>query len=564
MANANIPLMSQRTGTPITSVGSGAGRLQDTTNLFTPNKSGGVDSALIGALAGAMIGDKTGATPLTSAANAVTGALGKATGAGGSGGGTGGTSSMPTGNIGSVASVSLPAGTSQAQVDAKYGTTNGQSNYVVAGVNSTDGSVIATPNYNIGGTNLSGLGATGATSKATAPTDQTAGTYFQDSYGNIYDGSGNLYAVNQGGSYYVNTGGDTWTNSDTYETMNTNALFGGSGGGWDPTANEYYNTEDYFSAPDTSLYEPNYDFYDTEDYFSSSDPWFKKGGLATPLMASGGKVKGYAEGDLVTAAANSMSNADASGSFVDTNSGVLDSIKSLLGGSSVQGALLGTLLSQLMSGSSSNNVYKGVDMSKVGNIAPVTTDWGMGPAKYIPYTDYMPTVSSPLSTAAENNKLYANLGAAGYTPNLTAIGGRPLGMADGGRIPTHYTFGTQVNAEDFLAEGGMPQNTNVPMTGGLSNNPNVPMLKGRHDYRKGAAVNGEGDGQSDDIPAMLADGEYVMDAEIVSALGNGSNKAGAKVLDTMRKNIREHKRTGSLNSIPPKAKSPLAYLKGAK
>jgi hypothetical protein len=78
----------------------------------------------------------------------------------------------------------------------------------------------------------------------------------------------------------------------------------------------------------------------------------------------------------------------------------------------------------------------------------------------------------------------------------------------------------------------------------------------------GHFVEGRGDGQSDDIPAMLADGEYVFDADTVAALGNGSSKAGALVLDKMRENIRKHKRSAPEDKIPPKAKSPLEYLKG--
>ena len=80
--------------------------------------------------------------------------------------------------------------------------------------------------------------------------------------------------------------------------------------------------------------------------------------------------------------------------------------------------------------------------------------------------------------------------------------------------------------------------------------------------KTGYYVEGEGDGQSDSIPAMLADGEYVFDADTVAALGNGSNKAGAKMLDKMRENIRKHKRSASHKKIPPAAKSPLEYLKG--
>jgi len=54
-------------------------------------------------------------------------------------------------------------------------------------------------------------------------------------------------------------------------------------------------------------------------------------------------------------------------------------------------------------------------------------------------------------------------------------------------------------------------------------------------------VVGPGDGTSDDIPARLANGEYVMDAQTVSMAGNGSNDAGAKKLDQFRAALRKHK-----------------------
>jgi len=78
----------------------------------------------------------------------------------------------------------------------------------------------------------------------------------------------------------------------------------------------------------------------------------------------------------------------------------------------------------------------------------------------------------------------------------------------------------------------------------------------------GHYVKGKGDGQSDDIPAMLADGEYVFDADTVAALGNGSSDAGAKLLDHFRESLREHKRSAASDKIPPKA-SPLVYMKEA-
>lgn len=76
---------------------------------------------------------------------------------------------------------------------------------------------------------------------------------------------------------------------------------------------------------------------------------------------------------------------------------------------------------------------------------------------------------------------------------------------------------------------------------------------------RGGSING---GQSDVVHIAAAPGEYVMDADIVSALGDGSTDAGAAKLDQMREAIRTHKRGASRGNIPPKAKSPLAYMKG--
>lgn len=65
-------------------------------------------------------------------------------------------------------------------------------------------------------------------------------------------------------------------------------------------------------------------------------------------------------------------------------------------------------------------------------------------------------------------------------------------------------------------------------------------------------LDGPGDGMSDSIkatidgkqPARLADGEFVIPADVVSGLGNGSSKAGAKVLYAMMDRIRQA-RTGT-------------------
>ena len=66
------------------------------------------------------------------------------------------------------------------------------------------------------------------------------------------------------------------------------------------------------------------------------------------------------------------------------------------------------------------------------------------------------------------------------------------------------------------------------------------------------------------VPAKIADGEYVFPAAFVTALGGGDNKKGAKLLDEMRVELRMHKRAAPTSKIPPKAESPLDYLKMAK
>jgi len=73
----------------------------------------------------------------------------------------------------------------------------------------------------------------------------------------------------------------------------------------------------------------------------------------------------------------------------------------------------------------------------------------------------------------------------------------------------------------------------------------------------GRMLRGPGDGMSDNIPAViggkqparLADGEFVVPADVVSHLGNGSTEAGAKQLYKMMDRIRQ-KRTGKKKQAP--------------
>jgi hypothetical protein len=74
---------------------------------------------------------------------------------------------------------------------------------------------------------------------------------------------------------------------------------------------------------------------------------------------------------------------------------------------------------------------------------------------------------------------------------------------------------------------------------------------------QGKYVKGPGDGMSDSVPASidgteeaaLATGEYVIPADVVSALGNGDNDAGAKVLEQFVARVRQ-KKTGRTSQPP--------------
>jgi len=127
----------------------------------------------------------------------------------------------------------------------------------------------------------------------------------------------------------------------------------------------------------------------------------------------------------------------------------------------------------------------------------------------------------------------------------------------------YYAYGSEPSFAKVLQpymNGGTVQNH--AGGGKIMASPLMAASGGDVPHKGSHYVQGAGGGQDDLIPAKLADGEYVFDAEIVAALGDGSNKEGAKKLDAMREAIRKHKRGGSLKSIPPKAKSPLAYMKG--
>jgi hypothetical protein len=152
-------------------------------------------------------------------------------------------------------------------------------------------------------------------------------------------------------------------------------------------------------------------------------------------------------------------------------------------------------------------------------------------------------------------------------PYQFAEGGEVPGFAYGGSIGSIFSkfapmfiepaaFGVDPN--NFTPE----QMTNVAsiISGAKDDDTKLAyaaMLNNPYEFAAGGAMpprylSGGGDGMSDSIkatingdqPARLADGEFVIPADVVSHLGNGSSKAGAKQLYSMMDKVR-HARTGN-------------------
>jgi hypothetical protein len=174
-------------------------------------------------------------------------------------------------------------------------------------------------------------------------------------------------------------------------------------------------------------------------------------------------------------------------------------------------------------------------------------------------------------------------------------GGRGLNSIFSAKLPSASSFGVNrtlrpMGDVDWLTYATRPElnfydyaarSNPAPITRPIPNNPAGPIMYApdvdNMRFAQGGAahvgqpprtqfaVNGAGTGRSDDIPAVLSDGEYVIDAETVALLGDGSNKAGAKKLDELRVKVRKHKgQKLAKGRFSANAKKPEAYLSGGR
>jgi hypothetical protein len=230
------------------------------------------------------------------------------------------------------------------------------------------------------------------------------------------------------------------------------------------------------------------------------------GGPGAPGTPSGTSVREPSTTNTSTTTTGGTKTTGTTG----TTTGKGLSIGGVLGGLAAMG-LLGKVLG-LFDSSGSSDKYTGIKIPKVTDITKPDTPQ-IAPVRVVPVPVQAPVVSQDIKTA-----LAKNLGSTELAHGGLARAAMPYMLARGGRL----------------------------------------------DFRHGAPVRGEGTGQSDDIPALLSDGEFVFPADVVAALGDGSNKAGADKLYELMHSVRERARSTDSKSLPPKAKAPLQYMKGVK
>lgn len=164
------------------------------------------------------------------------------------------------------------------------------------------------------------------------------------------------------------------------------------------------------------------------------------------------------------------------------------------------------------------------------------------PGTYQAYVPQPPTPYRPQYTA------YAGGGPVEMMSNANAVGantGYPMADISKGAYATPYQTPISRNVVSGASDTGVnPMTGEMQFAGG-----GIANLGGYSDG--GRMLKGPGDGMSDSIPATiankqparLANEEFVVPADVVSHLGNGSSDAGAKALYKMMDRVRQA-RTG--------------------
>jgi len=329
------------------------------------------------------------------------------------------------------------------------------------------------------------------------------------------------------------------------------------------------------------------------------------GEILAETIGAGEVLAGAATASEAIASGTSVAELVSAGALEDLGGGTLLDVAT----GNVLDAAGNTILSPIGEGVGSDAITNTVT-DQLGNItqtfsdgSSLTTDAAGNVIDSTAPTDFGPisNPNAPGFNPADALK-YGNLAKTAYntllTPATKALAGKtgfkPVGQ--GGLAMTNLPGGDSSTGSESTGMGltpglsmGNPNYTlgNAPFTTDLYNVPTNPALTSPQKFAMGGYaeggeyqehnpsfyseggmenryVQGDGDGTSDDVAAMLANGEFVIPADVVAALGNGSNDAGAHVLDQFLSVVREDNHSNDPDELPPESKGPLAYLAQAR
>jgi hypothetical protein len=292
--------------------------------------------------------------------------------------------------------------------------------------------------------------------------------------------------------------------------------------------------------------------------------------------AASGLTAGAAPGSIV---APSVAGA---GANLGAGTMMTPAANAMLGG----GAALTPAAASIIPGIS--NTALGIGAGGLGLMALMNQEqkkYGIPSSATTPYTGgnlanfkYDPRQYNPDVVRPPNPPYQAQYRDYTQNPYVAAQGGMVPGYADGGLLDpnsepvdfmggdmypqsqqqrSYYATPTQMPTSAQQTAASYEPNTN-PLTGEMTANMAGGGLTSLGSYSDGGQMlRGPGDGMSDSIPARigsrqparLADNEFVVPADVVSHLGNGSSDAGAKKLYAMMNSVRKA-RTGKKKQAP--------------
>jgi len=247
----------------------------------------------------------------------------------------------------------------------------------------------------------------------------------------------------------------------------------------------------------------------------------------------------------------------------------------LTGGDPLKGALLGAAGGGFGAGvagaqaGGAAGASGGASGGAAGGASAVPSAFESAVSQALPSTTQAATALGPTQAAAQSGQMVGGATAsnpmfpkiaefAAKYPTAFPAGAGALGATVGGALTPEMPGMPKTKYDGPLSKFAYdPRKYRRQMaSGGLADTAVAQrMMRGGHlgSYSDGGRLlKGPGDGMSDDIPAKigrkqparLADGEFVVPADVVSGIGNGSTDAGAKRLYQMMDRVRSA-RTGS-------------------